>query len=443
MADYWKDVKAIARGIWEMFQDPEHPFDESSSESREGEAWMAASNSNWVETKWQDVLGLSRNVPDLDELGIDPHRKRVYWMPPYPEYTHWWDFVHGEDPEVTVKRLGAAAAMKRDVDDAIEEYDKMRRKRWGVSGLGESVEEILMEAEETVGAISMARDRASCGEWPMPMSPEDYVSWIIDEAELQEEQAATHPEEADERLPYAKALRDISARLQAAGVRLVPMPWRAKRKRWGLSDVEVDTVLEEARQEGAFVVLEQIADYYGVPVPESPEEILGWLIYARDEALKGMGEGWSEYEREEAEARILLIGKFARKLKMLEVIAVAPPWIRERRRWGVEGAEGLEGQMQAILDEAERDIELVSAIEQDIANNGEPPPGNPGEWLSYVERQVRYDQKAAETYKDQDDRARYLHYANRGREYAARIRALGVRPAPFPWAKERLRWRPD
>jgi len=70
VSSYWKDVKAIAREVWEMFQDPEHPFDEESSQSREGETWMMVSNSKWIASKrkWQEVLGLSKNVPGIGQV---------------------------------------------------------------------------------------------------------------------------------------------------------------------------------------------------------------------------------------------------------------------------------------------------------------------------------------------------------------------------------------
>jgi len=445
VSDYRQDVKAIAREVWEMFQDPEHPFDESSSESREGETWMAVSNSRWIERKWQDVLGLSKNVPGLEDLGIDHDRKRVYWYPPYPEYEHWWDFVPREDPEVTVKRLGAAAAMKRDVDEAIEEYDKMRRKRWGV-GLGDindSIRQVTKDARKS-GMLGLIYEVAEETGWARPESPEDVLMWMKVVHDTEEDfLESSDPVEAVMARNRVKVLSGFIERLGKLGVKPTVPPWAMKRKRWGLNDVEVDAILEEAKEVGIYGILEQIGGYYGVPIPETAEEILGWLLYARDEDLRVLETARTSYEREENEERLLLLGKFIRKLKMLEVIASSPLWVRERKKWGLMGLGIAQWENEwAILKESERTGELMSTITDNAANMGVRRPESVEEWLAWIDYQIHLDQDHAKMSERPEDRDDYLEYVKLYTKYANALRGLGYKPAPMPWDKERLRWEP-
>jgi len=77
--------------------------------------------------------------------------------------------------------------------------------------------EILQQAEDTDFLMSMARDRAACGNFPLPETPGVYLFWFEDEAEIQEAQAETYPDEAEQRLQYAAVLREAAGRLRDLG----------------------------------------------------------------------------------------------------------------------------------------------------------------------------------------------------------------------------------
>jgi hypothetical protein len=82
---------------------------------------------------------------------------------------------------------------------------------------------ILIMAEKQIGAVSMARDRASCGEWPDPISPAEFLAWIEDEEEIQRDNAASSPAEAAEILPYAELLGHYAGLLRACDVEPAPI----------------------------------------------------------------------------------------------------------------------------------------------------------------------------------------------------------------------------
>lgn len=77
--------------------------------------------------------------------------------------------------------------------------------------------DILREAEDTDFLMSMANDRAACGNFLPPTTPASFLYWFEDEAEIQEAQAATYPDEAEQRLQYAAILRDVAERLRDLG----------------------------------------------------------------------------------------------------------------------------------------------------------------------------------------------------------------------------------
>lgn len=77
--------------------------------------------------------------------------------------------------------------------------------------------DILREAEGTDFLMSMAEDRAACGNFRSPTSLGDYLFWFEDEAEIQEAQAETYPDEAEKRLRYAAVLREVADRLRELG----------------------------------------------------------------------------------------------------------------------------------------------------------------------------------------------------------------------------------
>jgi hypothetical protein len=87
---------------------------------------------------------------------------------------------------------------------------------------------ILADAEEALGAKSMARERAACGNWPRPHTIPDFLMWLEDEASIQEQQIADHPEEAGERMPYVQALRGLAEELRQLGFEPAPVPWTAE-----------------------------------------------------------------------------------------------------------------------------------------------------------------------------------------------------------------------
>ncbi|GAB4577483.1 MAG: hypothetical protein Fur0022_02140 [Anaerolineales bacterium] len=77
--------------------------------------------------------------------------------------------------------------------------------------------EILREAEDTDFLMSMAEDRAACGSFLPPTTPASFLFWFEDEAEIQEAQATTYPDEAEHRLQYAAVLHEVAGRLRDLG----------------------------------------------------------------------------------------------------------------------------------------------------------------------------------------------------------------------------------
>lgn len=77
--------------------------------------------------------------------------------------------------------------------------------------------QILYQAEETDFLMSMAQERAACGSFADPAEPGAYLFWLEDEAEIQQAQAETCPDEAPGRRPYAALLRAVAGRLRDLG----------------------------------------------------------------------------------------------------------------------------------------------------------------------------------------------------------------------------------
>jgi hypothetical protein len=90
---------------------------------------------------------------------------------------------------------------------------------------------ILDEAEDAIGVKSLARERASCGEWPIPQTPGEFLFWIEDEAVHQEDMTEVEAEllEGNEtRLQtHTQALREVADRLRDLGFTPAPAPWLA------------------------------------------------------------------------------------------------------------------------------------------------------------------------------------------------------------------------
>lgn len=77
--------------------------------------------------------------------------------------------------------------------------------------------EILQEVEDTDFLKSMAEDRAACGNFLPTATPASFLFWFEDEAEIQEAQAETYPDEAEKRRQYATVLREVAGRLRDLG----------------------------------------------------------------------------------------------------------------------------------------------------------------------------------------------------------------------------------
>ena len=71
--------------------------------------------------------------------------------------------------------------------------------------------------------VELARERASCGCWPAPNSPSDFLMWIEDEADTQADQGEQYPDE--NRKPYAAYLREVADLLRDTGVVPSTPPW--------------------------------------------------------------------------------------------------------------------------------------------------------------------------------------------------------------------------
>ena len=82
----------------------------------------------------------------------------------------------------------------------------------------QAVWDILQAAEDTDFLMSMAGDCAACGNFSPPTTPGAFIFWFEDEAEIQEAQAATYPDEAEKRLQYAAVLREVAGRLRDLGI---------------------------------------------------------------------------------------------------------------------------------------------------------------------------------------------------------------------------------
>ena len=87
--------------------------------------------------------------------------------------------------------------------------------------------QILAEADDAFGAKQMAQERASCGNWPAPATIPDFLLYIEDEAEVQEHENPTDPDEMIERTVYAAALRELALELRKLGFEPSPVPWAA------------------------------------------------------------------------------------------------------------------------------------------------------------------------------------------------------------------------
>jgi hypothetical protein len=84
---------------------------------------------------------------------------------------------------------------------------------------------ILEDAEEALGAKSMAQMRAANGSWRQPANVADFLFWIEDEAIVQEDQQRTGSRESRSRRHYTRALRGVANELRELGFVPSPPPW--------------------------------------------------------------------------------------------------------------------------------------------------------------------------------------------------------------------------
>lgn len=84
---------------------------------------------------------------------------------------------------------------------------------------------ILDDAEEALGAKSMAQERAANGSWSQPANSADHLFWIEDEATIQEDQLRICSREARSHLPCARAMRGVANELRELGFIPSPPPW--------------------------------------------------------------------------------------------------------------------------------------------------------------------------------------------------------------------------
>ena len=83
---------------------------------------------------------------------------------------------------------------------------------------------ILAERDEVLFAL----ERAANGEWPMPVTPSDFMAWFIDEAEIQRDliEDEHDAQQIGDCLDYAAKLDAIVGRLAAQGITPGVLPWQ-------------------------------------------------------------------------------------------------------------------------------------------------------------------------------------------------------------------------
>lgn len=72
-------------------------------------------------------------------------------------------------------------------------------------------------------------DRAACGEWPLPETPSDFLAWIMDEVEVQQDMIRDTADnlECTKRKDYIALLVWIGGRLRRAHVKPSALPWES------------------------------------------------------------------------------------------------------------------------------------------------------------------------------------------------------------------------
>lgn len=112
------------------------------------------------------------------------------------------------------ERASSVAEAEVSIRQAHQVFHSLERAAW----------QILGEAEGAFEAMSVARERASNGEWPAPQSIPSFMMWIQDEWEIQDCLVTECPKESD--LVYASALLNLVEELHALGFEPSPVPWQ-------------------------------------------------------------------------------------------------------------------------------------------------------------------------------------------------------------------------
>jgi hypothetical protein len=89
---------------------------------------------------------------------------------------------------------------------------------------------IMDEAEEAFAAKSMAEERALLGNWPRPQTVSDYLFWIADEAQFQEEIAKDQLEGGNDQRIYSQALHGLADELRDLGFIPSQATWELDRQ---------------------------------------------------------------------------------------------------------------------------------------------------------------------------------------------------------------------
>ena len=84
---------------------------------------------------------------------------------------------------------------------------------------------VLEQAEVNLGVIEMARDEASVDHWPLPVTVEDYLFWIEEEAFIQSHYGWYFTDDPDGP-SYAEELQRVADELRTLGFKPSRAPWQ-------------------------------------------------------------------------------------------------------------------------------------------------------------------------------------------------------------------------
>lgn len=110
-------------------------------------------------------------------------------------------------------------ALKNAVDAAVSEAIRFAAEEIIPAANDIQAQEILLKAEDEISVLSMARDRAASGGWPEPKTPGDFLMWIEDEKNVQED--INDPDGKG----YILSLSILAMRLRSLGITPANLPW--------------------------------------------------------------------------------------------------------------------------------------------------------------------------------------------------------------------------